>query len=95
MAVGSQPSQGNINQTLTTLALSLRDLANQIVDQRTYLNKLGTSGLEGIGFTASDASTVLQQIDYLGTVADLYHGTATQATAFNFEDALTSLWAGQ
>lgn len=94
MSVGTQPNQGNINQTLTQLALAIRDLANQMVDQRAYLNKLGTTGLEAVGFSAQDAATVLTMIDYMGTVADLYHGTATQATEFDFEDALTPLWAG-
>lgn len=94
MAVGSQPSQGNINSTLTQLALAWRDLAMQSVQQRAYLNSLGTTGLEAINFTAQDAATVLQLIDYMGTVADVYHGVATQATTFNFESALTSLWGG-
>lgn len=94
MPVGQQPSQGSVNQTLTNLALQWRDLAQQSVQQREYLNSLGAAGLEAINFTAQDAATVLLLIDYMGTVADVYHGVATQATTFNFENALTSLWAG-
>lgn len=94
MAVGSQPSEGNINQTLTQLALAIREWAQDAAEQRAYLNKLGLAQLEALGFNAADAQSVLTLIDYMGTVADLYHGTATQASAFNFEDALTLLWAG-
>lgn len=94
MAVGSQPSEGGINQTLTQLALAIREWAQDAVEQRAYLNKLGLAQLEALGFTATDAQSVLNMINYMGTVADVYHGTATQATAFNFEDALTPLWGG-
>jgi hypothetical protein len=31
----------------------------------------------------------------MATVAQVYRGTATQGSLFNFEDSLTSLWAGQ
>lgn len=101
MSVGSQPSQGNINQTLTQLALSLRDLANGMLQQQAYLTKLGLAGLEGLGFTAGDAQQVLTDVNYMAAVAGCYKGTVQQggtggtgAILFNFEDALTPLWGG-
>ena len=101
MAVGNQPNQGSINSTLTQLALAQRELANDMIEQGAYLNNLGLPGLEAIGFTAGDAATVLQLIDYMTTVAGCYKGTVQQggnggtgAILFNFESALTQLWAG-
>ena len=101
MAVGSQPSQGNINSTLTQLALALRELSNDMLEQGEYLNGLGLAGLEALGFTSDDAATVLQLIDYMTTVAGCYKGTVQQggtggtgAILFDFESALTPLWGG-
>jgi hypothetical protein len=101
VSVGSQPSQGNINQTLTSLALALREMSTDILEQWAYLNKEGLTGLDGLGFSAADAGLVLTMIDYMATVAQVYKGTVqaqgsggTGAIMFNFEDALTPLWGG-
>jgi hypothetical protein len=59
MAIGSQATQGSVNQTLTSLAVSLRDLAGGILEQQAFVNKLGLAGLEALGFTAGDAQGVL------------------------------------
>jgi hypothetical protein len=80
---------------LTQFAITLRDGAANILQQHAYLNKLGTDGLVALGFDAADAQEVLNLIDYMATLAQVYKGTATQATAFPFEDALSVLWAGQ
>lgn len=105
MSVGSQPNEGNINQTLTQLAQAWRDLAVSTEQQWAYLNKLGLTGLEALGFgstpnpanngAVSDAQAILDDIDHLVIPAQVYRGTGTQASAFNFEDFLTHLWAGQ
>lgn len=94
MTVGSQTNQGNVNQNLTVLALQWRDLATGTLEQADFLNKLGQGGLESLGFTAQDAAEVLTLIDYMGTCAGVYKGTATQGSEFDFEDALTPLWGG-
>jgi hypothetical protein len=94
VAVGNQPNQGNINQSLTQLAQAWRGLAVDTLQQWAYLNKLGLTGLEGLGFAAGDAQAVLDAVNHMATCAQVYKGTATQATLFNFEDSLTSLWAG-
>jgi hypothetical protein len=95
MTVGQPASETGINGTLTTLALQLRELADDILEQWAYLNKLGTGGLQNLGFSPADAQAALDAVDHMQTVAAVYKGTATQGTAFNFEDALTILWAGQ
>jgi hypothetical protein len=107
MSVGNQTSVAQVNNTLSALAVQLRELMSQIHDQWAYLNKIGATGLEnlggaGNGFSSADAATVLQMINYMSTVAGCYYGTVQQggsggtgAIDFNFEDALTPLWAGQ
>jgi len=95
MAVGAQTNQGNVNQTLTNLAVRGRDLAIDALKQWSFLNKLGQQGLEDLGFAAADAQEVLTLIDYMATLAQIYQGQATQASPFNYQDALTLLWAGQ
>jgi hypothetical protein len=95
MATGQQATIAQVNTQLTSLALQLRNLAGQIMDQHTFLNKQGHDGLVALGFEDADATDVLARIDYMATIAQIYEGNATQATTFDFEDALCSLWAGQ
>jgi hypothetical protein len=102
MAVGTQASTATINDSLSSLALSMRGLAEQIIDQALFIDNLGTAGLETLGFNSTDAATVLQMIGYMNTVAGVYYGTVQQggsggtgASDFNFNNALSSLWGGQ
>jgi hypothetical protein len=95
VAIGDQADQGRINIQLSSLALQLRNWAIQVQSQAAFLNKLGAAGLEAIGYDAADAAAVIQQIDYMLTVAQIYAGNATQPSAFNFQDATCALWAAQ
>ena len=102
MSVGNQSSQGNVNQSLTQLSLAMRELMADVLQQQAYLTKLGSSGLQGLGFTSGDATAVLDDINHMATVAGCYKGTVQQggtggtgAILFNFEDFLTHLWAGE
>jgi hypothetical protein len=110
MAVGNPSSVAQTNNVLTSLATQIRDLAALVQQQQGYLVKLGTTGLNnlggpGAGFSTtanpannggvSDAQAVLDDINHMATVMQVYKGTATQASPFNFEDFLTHLWAGQ
>lgn len=101
MAVGNSPSTGLINSTLGSLAIQMRVLFEAVNDQFLYLENLGASGLETVGFDSSDASTVLTMISYMSTLAGCYYGTVQQggsggtgATEFNFNSALSALWGG-
>ena len=101
MSVGNQTSQGAVNNALTQLALSMRELMADVAQQQAYLTKLGTTGLQELGFTSGDATTVLDDINHMATIAGCYKGTVQQggtggtgAILFNFEDFLTHLWGG-
>ena len=95
MATGDQADVGRVNAQLSSVALQLRNWATQALNYAQYVNKIGTAGLEAMGFTPADAAQVVTEADYMQTIAQIYKGDATQATAFNFEDALCGLWAAQ
>lgn len=95
MAVGSQGNLAQVNSTLTSLAIQWRNLAELTIQQGEYLNGLGLAGLEALTVDSTDAQSVLTLIDYMTTCAQVYKGAATQASEFDFENALMVLWAGQ
>lgn len=95
MSVGNQATSAAINASLTALAVQLRDLCGQIRNFQTYVTTLGTTGLEGAGYTAPDAASVQAMASYLNTIAGVYFGTASQASDFNFDNALSGTWGGQ
>ena len=101
MTVGTQTNVATVNANLTQDSIDLRDLANRILQRWSYLNKLGLSGLQGLGFTAGDAQAVLDNINHMVVPAQVYKGTVqaqgtggTGAVLFNFEDYLTPLTGG-
>jgi hypothetical protein len=69
----------------------------QVKNLSTWINGQGTglATLEALGYSAADAQTALNMISSLNTMAGVYFGTATQATAFNFDNQLSQMWAGQ
>lgn len=99
MSVGNQPSTAQINNALTTQAIALRDTCQSIASLYEYLNTVGTSGLETLGFASADASSALTMVGYMNTVTQVYYGTQGQAAAgqtaadFDFDNALSGLWA--
>lgn len=93
MAVGNQATltQALVNSYAAQLAIQLRSMCQQILTFQAAVVALGLTGLQGIGFTAADAQIILNMANYMATIAQVYQGTATQATTFNFENALTAL----
>ena len=102
MTVGNQGTEASVNNLLSSLAVQLRGVCDEIRTQQTYITTLGQAGLEAIGFDAADAASVIQMMNYLGNVAGVYYGTVQQggsggagAILFDFDSALSGLWAGQ
>jgi hypothetical protein len=95
MATGDQADVGRVNTQLSSVALQLRNWATASLNFAQYVNKIGTAGLEAMGFTPADAAQVITEADYMQTIAQIYKGEATQGTTFDFEDALCGLWAAQ
>jgi hypothetical protein len=88
--VGNQTTVPQVNGTLTSLAIQLRELMGMVIQQQSYLDGLGTAGLNnlggaGLGFSTaanpanpggvSDAQYVLNLVNQMGTVAGVYKGT--------------------
>lgn len=95
MAVGNQATVGIINESLTGNALQLRAALRTVANFQEYVVALGLSGLEALGYSSTDAQSVLNLASYMNTIAGVYFGTATQGSQFNFDNALCQLWAGQ
>lgn len=107
MAVGIQGNTGTLDAAITNNAIGMRNLMQSIVNMSTWINGQGNglTALEDLGYSntanpnnpggISDAQMALNMISYLNTVAEVYFGTATQATTFNFNNELSQLWAGQ
>jgi hypothetical protein len=104
MTVGSQASVASINNALTSYSVQLRNLCQQIADLQMFVVGLGPAGLAALGFgsaanpanpgSVSDAQYVLNLVSYMNTFPLIFTGTGTQASQFNFSNALAPLSAG-
>jgi hypothetical protein len=101
MSVGQQLQAAQIDNRITNLTSSLREVMHQIQDFTTQVNTLGTAGLEAAGYSPTDAATVQTVASYLSTFPLVYNGvqfqgtTGTNGIQFNFNNALSGYWAGQ
>lgn len=94
MAAGQPPTLALFNNQLTGFAVQLRHLMEQVSDVNLQVGKQGTSGLQALGASPADATDIINRWAQLNTIAALYFGTATQATTFNFDDALSNVRGG-
>lgn len=107
MSVGSSIGSDQISNVITSLSVNLRNIMQQISNLNTAVNGQGAglAYLESIGYTStanpanpgsiSDAQYALNMIAYLNTMAEVYYGTTAQTPAFNFDQELSQMWAGQ
>lgn len=95
MSIGYEGS--DVNAPLGANAVALRDVCENILKYWSYVAKLGVTGLEAAPYnmSASDAQALYNAGNYMQTVAQVYFGTASQATNFNFDDALALVRGGQ
>ena len=94
-AAGQQPTVASLDGQLTSCALRLRDLCRDVQNLNKQVGKLGSAGIVALGTDTAHADDMVTKAAQINTVAALYFGTATQATTFDFNDALAPLWAGQ
>jgi hypothetical protein len=107
MSVGAQASSGTVDQDLTDLTVSWRNLATRAANLNTWINGGGNglAYLEQLGYSSagnpdnpggiSDAQYALNIIGYLNSLSGVFFGTATQGSEFDFANALAPLCAGQ
>jgi hypothetical protein len=96
-----------MDNIITSLAVNLRNVMRNITNLNLAVNgqAAGLAYLQSIGYSGtanpanpgnvSDAQLALNMIAYLNTCAGVYFGTATQATDFAFDQALSQVWAAQ
>jgi hypothetical protein len=96
MTAGYQPTVNSVNNAVAAMAVSLRNDFATILNFSAWLNTVGASGLQAIGFTGGDASTIVAAVGNLADLAGVYQGQAPQiGLPFNFEDNTSTLWGGQ
>lgn len=110
MTVGAQAASSQVDNRLSSLARALRDDCQNIINLQTQFPTLASLVAIGYGSApnaanpggVSDAQYALNLINYMSTVAGCYKGTVQQggnggtgAVLFNFDNALSALWAGQ
>lgn len=107
MPVGSVIGSSQIDNVITSLAVNLRNIMQQIHNLNLSVNGQGQglAYLQSLGYSnasnpanpggVSDAALALSMIGYLTTVAGVYYGTATQTPAFSFDQELSQIWAGR
>jgi|SRR5882724_5080859 len=107
MPVGATIGSDQVNNIITALAVNLRDACRHISNLNLAVNGQGggLAYLQSVGYgntpnpanpgSVSDAALALSVISYLNTVAGVYFGTAAQTPAYNFDQQLSEVWAGQ
>ena len=107
MPVGASIGSGQMDNMITSAAVHLRDVAQDISELSLSVNGQGQgmAYLQSLGFgssanpanpgSVSDAQYALNMISYENTVAAVYFGTAAQTPAFRFDQQLSQLWNRQ
>jgi TRAP-type uncharacterized transport system substrate-binding protein len=88
LTVGGQASSTSVDQALTDIAVSLRNICQRITWITTQVNVGGaaTANLEAMGYSAQDAALVLSYMTWLGEVNTTYK---------TVDGSLSALWAMQ
>jgi hypothetical protein len=90
-------SSATIDNDITTFSVSMRNLMTAVQNLSLNVNGQGDGQafLESVGYDSGDATTALNAISYLNTVAAVYFGDAAQADEYDFNQQLSQYWAGQ
>jgi tetrahydromethanopterin S-methyltransferase subunit D len=97
-----------MDQTLTAVAVQLRQIMSTVSARWTFINN-GAAGtavavLTEIGYDntnasapggLTDAAYAAYLLNQLNTMASIYYGQAAQPSTYDFNNALASLWAAQ
>jgi hypothetical protein len=104
MPVGATIGSSHMDNMITSAAVHLRDVCQDISELSLSVNGQGTglAYLESLDFGSapnpenpggiSDAAYALSMISYENTVAGVYFGTAAQPSDFDFSQELSQLW---
>ena len=107
MPVGATIGSDQVDNIITALAVSMRNVMQQVSNLNLAVNGQGQglAYLESIGYSGdanpanpgnvSDAQLAQNMLSYLNTVAAIFNGTAAQPSQFNFGQELSQVWAGR
>jgi hypothetical protein len=95
--VGHVPDVAELNNTLYFNTLALRDALAKVAALWSYIQPLGSAGLQGEPWNMDPAvaDAYFQAAEYANTVAEIYTGQIAQPEAFPFSDALAPVLGGQ
>jgi hypothetical protein len=96
MTAGVQPTLNSINQAAGQIAVNIRNDFQDAVNLNSYINAQGgATFLESLGMSSGDATGVVATYGNLVALNNIYQGTGTQATTFNYEANSELLWGGE
>lgn len=97
MSVGTPLTSSTVDMDITNLAVTMRNLMQDVTNLSLNINGQGggQAFLESIGYDQEDAAAAQAAVSYLNTVAGVYFGTATQDSAFDFNQQLSQFWGGR
>lgn len=97
MSVGRQTTSNEYDQLITSVSVQMRDALRAAYNLSRQVNGQGNglAVLQAAGYSADDAAVAQAAISYLNTVAGVYFGNATQASAFDFDQELSQYWGGR
>ena len=89
MAIGNQTTYSvtSLNAELAQVAMDMHNANDHAIDFFERINKLGTAGLQNIGFDAPTATAFFTLANQMNTAGQVWNGAATQAALFNYDDA--------
>jgi hypothetical protein len=94
MTAGNQTTQASVNQAVGAMVIALRNDFATILSFSQWLNTVGATGLETLGFTTADATTIVSTVGNLATLVSIWQGGAP-GSAFNYMANTEALWGGQ
>jgi hypothetical protein len=93
--IGMQNTAASVNMRAGALAIQLRNVCQDMKNFQEWILTLGETGLDQLGFTPADATSILNAVSYMNTISSVFFGTGTQGTVFDFDNALAALYGGQ
>jgi hypothetical protein len=97
MTAGIQPTQNSINNQAGQIVLNARNAIQQIIFFNDYLQDLTAGTLVSLGFSDTDAASLLSVFANMAAIASACQGAAYTGPElpFNFLAQTVPLWGGQ
>lgn len=92
MSVGITLSKSDIDVRLGQLGISLNSAFNTVKLTKTYLDTQTDANLIALGYTQGEVNTLRSAILDLDNLRQVWEGTRTQGTAYDFRTFEKLLW---